>query len=45
MERESVMVSSYAECQKLQEEGYEFFAVSEWDYSPDSKAYHLYKPE
>lgn len=45
MERESVMVFSLEECNELQEKGYEFFAISEWDYSPDSRAYHLYKPE
>ncbi|MEE3451528.1 MAG: hypothetical protein VZR27_12710 [Acutalibacteraceae bacterium] len=45
MERESVMVFSLEECKELQENGYELFAVSDWVYSPDSKAYHLYKPE
>ena len=45
LENDSVFVSSLAECQKLQEEGYELFAVSEWVHCPDSKLYHLRKSE
>ena len=45
MERESVMVFSLEECKGPHEKGYELFAVSDWVYSPDPKAYHLYKPE
>lgn len=45
MERESVMVFPLEECKGFQEKGYELFAVSDWVYSPNPKAYHLYKPE